>query len=147
MDPFESSSMAHAGATGLTDDWRMRIAPPYGTSFSQPLILGPQAPDYAALPASPMSFGSLSSFGSMPSMSTPSMLSVRYFISYLCPSADRPWSSLRIHRSRPSSSQGSSTGPKFIPGSRISPCTSRTTSVTSSSALSSSNSQPHKHLG
>jgi hypothetical protein len=50
IDPFESSSMAHAGATGLVDDWRTKIASPVYRTTS-PL----QTPDYDTSLLSPTS--------------------------------------------------------------------------------------------
>jgi hypothetical protein len=50
IDPFESSSMAHAGATGLVDDWRTRIASPVYRPTSRL-----QTPDCDTSLLSPMS--------------------------------------------------------------------------------------------
>ena len=45
MDPFESSSMVHSGATGLTDDWREKVASPYNATSLQSLALDPRTPN------------------------------------------------------------------------------------------------------
>ena len=73
MDPFESSSMVHAGATGLVDNWRTMISP-YGTASPQSLTLNlRQAADHDASPAlSPTSSTTMISH-----VSTPSPFSVR----------------------------------------------------------------------
>ena len=77
MDPFESSSMVHSGATGLADDWRGKIEAPYSaTSFESP-ALELQTPDHKTFPHSQISSTS------MASVSPLSSLSVRVFITHL----------------------------------------------------------------
>lgn len=71
IDPFESSSMVHAGATGLVDDWRTIISP-YGTASPQHLTLNLRTPDRNASLLSPTSSATMTSRAS-----TPSTFSVR----------------------------------------------------------------------
>ena len=78
MDPFESSSMVHSGATGLVDDWRTRVVSPYSTTSSQSLTLNLQTPNHNASPLSPMGATSVA----LMSMSSPLSLSVRFDISH-----------------------------------------------------------------
>ena len=78
MDPFESSSMVHSGATGLVDDWRTRVASPYSTTSSQSLTLNLQTPNRNASPLSPMGATSVA----LMSMSSPLSLSVCFDISH-----------------------------------------------------------------
>jgi hypothetical protein len=75
MDPFESSSMVHSGATGLVGDWRTKIVSPYGTASPRFMTLNLRTPGRNASPQSPISSTS------MTRMSTPSPLSVRCGIS------------------------------------------------------------------
>ena len=65
MDPFESSSMVHPGATGLADDWRTRLAPRHSTPSQSPSL------DSRTLNRS-VSSQSLMSSVSMVGISTPS---------------------------------------------------------------------------
>ena len=78
MDPFESSSMVHSGATGLVDDWRTRVASPYSTTSSQSLTLDLQTPNHNASPLSPIGTISVA----LMSMSSPLSLSVCFDISH-----------------------------------------------------------------
>jgi len=55
IDPFESSSMAHAGATSLVDDWQTKIISPYGTASPWSLTLNLWTPDPNASLLSPTS--------------------------------------------------------------------------------------------
>jgi len=67
IDPFESSSMAHAGATGLVDDWRTKIISPYGTASPRSLTLNLRTPDPNASLLSPTSSTTMISCASTPS--------------------------------------------------------------------------------
>ena len=71
IDPFESSSMVHPGATGLVDDWRTKIISPYGTASPRSLTLNLRTPDRNASPLSPTSSTTV-----MSRVSTPSPLNV-----------------------------------------------------------------------
>ena len=77
MDPFESSSMVHSGATGLVDDWQTRVVSPYSTT-SQSLTLDLQTLNRNASPLSPMGATSVA----LMSMSSPLSLSVHFDISH-----------------------------------------------------------------
>ena len=71
IDLFESSSMVHASATGLVDDWQTKIVSPYGTASPRSLTLNLWTQDYNT------SLISLTSLTTMIShVSTPSSFSV-----------------------------------------------------------------------
>ena len=138
--------MAHSSATGLADDWRIRIMSPHGTPSPppQPPLFKFETPGRNILSQSSMSMMSTAT------VSTPSPLNVWNSIFYLLFHLliERLELSLgRLLRSKPTSSRESLGARRVTQESRISRSIFVRTSATNSFVSSSEKSLIHGHLG
>ncbi|KAF9778111.1 hypothetical protein BJ322DRAFT_1025213 [Thelephora terrestris] len=69
VNPFEFSSRAHSGATGLVDNWRSRIAPLHGTPPPRSSSSGFLSQDHETMLQSPMSSRVLTSMSTRSDLS------------------------------------------------------------------------------